>query len=112
MSQGLILVLLGSLFSASGLLVRYVSLGKCVLLGTSKAVRKSMWAVGLYEADWGGYAFSARLGSHSRCFRGWCAAFGFQDELGLVGEKYLRAGLHAVEPSLVPFVLLHNVYST
>ena len=99
-----------------------VSPGKCVLLSTSKSVRKAMklwdvsgdggfWKVQLDVRDPGGhldFTLRARLGTLSNRVRE--AAFGvasvalplgFQVNLGLVRGKYLPAGLHAAEASYV-----------
>ena len=100
-----------------------VSLGKCVLLSTSKSVRKAMklwdisgdggfWKVQLDVRDLGGhldFTFRARAGTLSRRVGEatvGVAAVGalplsFQVKLGLVRGKYLPAGLHAAEASYV-----------
>ena len=102
-----------------------VSPGKCVLLSTSKSVRKAMklwdisgdggfWKVQLDVRDLGGhldFTYRARAGTLShRVGRatGGVAAVGalplsFQVKLGLVRGKYLPAGLHAAEASYVSF---------
>ena len=100
-----------------------VSPGKCVLLSTSKAVRRAMklwdisgeggfWKVQLDVRDLGGhldFTYRARAGTLSRrvgkATVGVAAVgalpFGFQVKLGLVRGKYLPAGLHAAEASYV-----------
>ena len=100
-----------------------VSPGKCVLLGTSKSVRKAMklwvvsggggfWKVQLDVRDLGGhldFTLRARAGTLSRrvgeATVGVAAVgalpLGFQVKLGLVRGKYLPAGLHAAEASYV-----------
>ena len=102
-----------------------MSRGKCVLLGTSKSVRRavklwdisghgSFWKVQLDSRDLGGhldFTGRARAGTLSNrvgeATIGVAAVgalpLGFQDMLGLVTGKYLPAGLHAVEASYVPF---------
>ena len=100
-----------------------VSLGKCVLLSTSKSVRKAMklwdicgdggfWKVQLDVRDLGGhldFTFRARAGALSKRVGEATAGvasvgalpLGFQVKLGLVRGKYLPAGLHAAEASYV-----------
>ena len=100
-----------------------VSLGKCVLLSTSKSVRKAVklwdisgdggfWKVQLDVRDLGGhldFTFRAWAGTLSTRFReailGVAAVgalpLGVQVKLGLVRGKYLLAGLHAAEASYV-----------
>ena len=100
-----------------------VSPGKCVLLSTSKSVRKAMklwdvagdgvfWKVQLDVRDLGGhldFTYRARAGTLShrvgRATVGIAAVgalpLGFQVKLGLVRGKYLPAGLHAAEASYV-----------
>ena len=100
-----------------------VSPGKCVLLSTSRAVRRAMklwdisgdggfWKVQLDVRDLGGhldFTYRARAGTLSGRIRGatvGVAAIGalplrFQVKLGLVRGKYLPAGLHAAEASYV-----------
>ena len=123
-----------SLLSMSGRLVRMYPLvsvfflvplspGKCVLLSTSKSVRKAMklwdisgdggfWKVQLDVRDLGGhldFTFRARAGTLSKRVDEatvGVAAVGalplsFQVKLGLVRGKYLPAGLHAAEASYV-----------
>ena len=97
--------------------------GKCVLLSTSSAVRRSMklwdvsgngraWSVEWDVRDLGGhldFTRRARDGALSRRVReathgvGAVGALplGFQAQLGLMRRKYLLAGLHAVEASYV-----------
>ena len=100
-----------------------VSPGKCVLLSTSKSVRKAMklwdisgeggfWKVQLDVRDLGchlDFTYRARAGSLSRrvgkATVGVAAVgalpLGFRVKLGLVRGKYLPAGLHAAEASCV-----------
>ena len=100
-----------------------VSLGKCVLLSTSKSVRKAMklwdmsgsgsfWIVQLDVRDLGGhldFTLRARAGTLSKRIREatlgvasvGALPLGFQVKLGLVRGKYLPAGLHAAEASYV-----------
>ena len=100
-----------------------VSPGKCVLLSTSKSVRKAMkhwdisgdggcWKVQLDVMDLGGHLDStrrARAGSLSKrvvdATVGVAAVgalpLGFQVKLGLVRGEYLPVGLHAAEASYV-----------
>ena len=101
-----------------------VSLGKCVLLSTSKSVRKAMkhwdisgdgsfWKVQLDVRDLGGhldFTRRARAGTLSKRVRDatlgvasvGALPLGFQIKLGLVrGGEYLPAGLHAAEASKV-----------
>ena len=117
-----------ALFESARFTARYVwsvgqdvSLGKCVLLSTSKSVRKAMrlwdisgdgvfWNVQLDVRDLGGhldFTLRARAGALSKRI---CVAIsgvasvgalplGFQFKLGLVRGKYLLAGLHAAEAS-------------
>ena len=120
-----------ALFESAYFTARYVrlvgqdvSLGKCVLLKTSKAVRRAMklwdisgeggfWKVQLDVRDLGGhldFTFRAQAGTLSRrvgeATVGVAAVgalpLGFQVKLGLVRGKYLPAGLHAAEASYVP----------
>ena len=96
---------------------------KCVLLSTSKAVRRAMklwdisgeggfWKVQLDVRDLGGhldFTFRARAGTLSKrvgeAAVGVAAVgalpFRFRVKLGLVRGKYLPAGLQAAEPSYV-----------
>ena len=100
-----------------------VSPGKCILLSTSKSVRKAMklwdvfgngrfWKVQLDVRDLGGhldFTLRARAGTLSKRVRD--ATFGvasvgalppgFHIKLGLVRGRYLPAGLHAAEASYV-----------
>ena len=100
-----------------------VSPGKCVLLSTSKSVRKAMklwdisgdggfWKVQLDVRDLGGHLdFTFRAGAGTLSKRvgeatvGVAAVgalpLGFQVKLGLVRGKYLPAGLHDAEASYV-----------
>ena len=100
-----------------------VSPGKCVLLSTSKAVRRAMklwdisgeggfWKVQLEVRDLGGhldFTYRARAGTLSRrvgeATVGVAAVgalpLGFLVKLGLVRGKFLPAGLHAAEASYV-----------
>ena len=100
-----------------------VSPGKCVVLSSSKSVRKAMklwdisgdcgfWKVQLDVRDLGGhldFTYRARAGTLSRrvgeATVGVAAVgalpLGFQVKLGLVRGKYLPAGLHAAEASYV-----------
>ena len=104
-----------------------MSPGKCVLLSTSKTVRRVMsrWDVSgdgkaskveLDVRDLGGHldlTFRARAGTLSKRVRdgtyGVAAVgplpLGFKVKLGLVKGKYLLAGLHAVEASHVSISL-------
>ena len=115
------LVLLGSLLNMS--VGQDVFPGKCVLLSTSKSVRKAMtlwdisgdgsfWKVPLDVRDLGGHLdFTRRAwtGTLSKSVReatvGVAAVgslpLGFQVKLGLVRGKCLPAGLHAAEASYV-----------
>ena len=120
----------GALFDSARFTARYVrsvgqdvSLGECVLLSTSKSVRKAMklWDV---SGEWwlleGSAGWSGDLGGHLdftfrelglELFpRGLVQAtvgvasvgaipLGFQVKLELVRGKYLPAGLHAAEAS-------------
>ena len=119
-----------ALFESGYFTARYVRLvgqdvspGKCVLLSTSKAVRRAMklwdisgeggfWKVQLDVRDLGGhldFTCRARAGTLSRWVGeatvGVAAVgalpLGFQVKLGLVRGKYLPAGLHAAEASYV-----------
>ena len=121
--HGLYLSLLLLLLSMSGWLVKMFHPGKCVLLSTSKAVRRAMklwdisgdggfWKVQLDVRDLGGhldFTYRARAGTLSgrvcKATAGVVAVgalpFGFQVKLGLVRGKFLPAGLHAVEASYV-----------
>ena len=90
-----------------------VSPGKCVLLSTSRAVRRAMklwdiserWCLGGHLD----FTYRARAGTLSRRIGGATVGvaavgalpLGFQVKLGLVRGKYLRAGLHAAEASYV-----------
>ena len=100
-----------------------VSPGKCVLLSTSKSVRRAMklwdvsgggsfWKVQLDVRDLGGhldFTRRARAGTLSKRVRqatfGVAAVgalpLGFLVKLGLVRGKYLPAGFHAAEASYV-----------
>ena len=100
-----------------------VSPGKCVLLSSSKSVRKAMklwdisgdggfWNVQLDVRDLGGhldFTLRARAGTLSRRVReatlgvasDGALPLGVQVKLGLVRSKYLPAGLHAAEASYV-----------
>ena len=100
-----------------------VSPGKCVLLSTSKSVRRAMkmwdisgeggfWKVQLDVRDLGGhldFTLRARAGTLFSRVRDatlgvasvGALPLGFQVELGLVRGKYLSAGLHAAEASYV-----------
>ena len=118
----------GALFDSARFTARYVqsvgqdvSLGKCVLLSTSKSVRKStklwdvsgdggFWKVQLDVRDLGGhpdFTLRARAGILSKRFREATLGVasvgallsGFQVKLELVRGKYLPAGLHAAEAS-------------
>ena len=119
-----------ALFESAYFTARYVRLvgqdvspGKCVLLSTSKAVRRAMklwdisgeggfWKVQLDVRDLGGhldFTYRARAGTLSRrvgkATVGVAAVgalpLGFRVKLGLVRGKYLPAGLHAAEASYV-----------
>ena len=119
-----------ALFESAYFTARYVRLvgqdvspGKCVLLSTSKAVRRAMklwdisgdggfWKVQLDIRDLGGhldFTYRARAGTLSRrvgeATIGVTAVgafpLGFLAKLGLVRGKYLPAGLHAAEASYV-----------
>ena len=105
-----------------------VSPGKCVLLSTSKSVRKAMklwdisgdggfWKVQLDVRDLGGhldFTLRARTGTLSKrvgeatvgVASVGALPLGFQVKLGLVRGKCLPAGLHAAERLLVLFGLL------
>ena len=95
-----------------------VSPGKCVLLSTSKSVRRAVklldvagdggfWKVKLDVSDLGGHldlTFRARAGTLFNRVREATSGvasgglpLGFQVKLGLVRGKYLPAGLHAAE---------------
>ena len=121
----------GALCDSARFTFRYVRLvgqdvspGKCVLLSTSKPVRKAMklwdvsggggfWKVQLDARDLGGghldFTLRARAGTLSKRFREATLGVasvgalpsGFQVKLGLVHGKYLLAGLHAAEASCV-----------
>ena len=100
-----------------------VSPGKCVLLSTSKSVRKAMklwdisgdggfWKVQLDVRDLGGHldftlraragTFPKRVGEATVGVASVGALpLGFQVKVGLVRGKYLPAGLHAAEASYV-----------
>ena len=119
-----------ALFESASFTARYVRLvgqdvspGKCVLLSTSKAVRRAMklwdisgdggfWKVQLDIRDLGGhldFTYRARAGTLSRrvgkATVGVTAVgalpLGFLAKLGLVRGKYLPAGVHAAEASYV-----------
>ena len=119
-----------ALFESAYFTARYVrsvgqdvSPGKCVLLSTSRGVRRAMklwdvsgdggfWKVQLDVRDLGGhldFTFRARAATLSKRVAEvtlGVAAFGalplgFQVKLGLVRGKYLSAGLHAAEASYV-----------
>ena len=119
-----------ALFESAHFTARYVRLvdqdvspGKCVLLSTSKSVRKAMklwdisgdggfWKVQLNVTDLGGhqdFTFRARAGTLSKRVGEatvGVAAVGalplsFQVKLGLVRGMYLPSGLHAAEASYV-----------
>ena len=120
----------GALFESARFTAKYVravgqdvSFGKCVLLRSSKSVRKAMklwdisgdggfWKVQLDVRDLGGhrdFTLRVRAGTLSKRVRE--ATFGvasvgalllgFQVKLELVRGKYLPAGLHAAEASYV-----------
>ena len=100
-----------------------VSPGMCVLLGTSKSVRKALklwdisgdgffWKVQLDVRDLGGhldFTNRARAGTLSCRVKSATASVasvgalprGFQVKLGVVRGKYILAGLHAAEASCV-----------
>ena len=101
-----------------------VSPDKCVLLSTSRAVRRAMklwdisgdggfWKVQLDVRDLGehlDFTYRARAGTLSKrvgeatlgvAAVGGALPLGFQVKLGLVRGKYLSAGLHAAEASYV-----------
>ena len=93
-----------------------MSPGKCVLLSTSKSVRKAMklWDISggggfgkvqLDVGDLGGhldFTFRARAGILSKRVASVGALpLGFQVKLGLVRGKFLSAGLHAAGASFV-----------
>ena len=104
-----------------------VSPGKCVLLSTSRAVRRAMklwdisgdsgfWKVQLDVRDLGGhldFTYHARTGTLSHKFGKvtvGVAAVGalplvFQVKLGLVRGMYLPAGFHAAEAFLCLFLV-------
>ena len=119
-----------ALFESAHFTAKYVRLvgqdvspGKCILLSTSKAVRRAMklwdisgdgvfWKVQLDVRDLGGhldFTYRARAGTLSRrvgrATVGVAAVgalpLGFLVKLGLVRGKYLPAGLHAAEASYV-----------
>ena len=120
-----------ALFESSNFTAQYVrsvgqdvSPGKCVLLSTSKAVRRAMklwdisgegWFFGrfsLMSEILGGhldFTYRARAGTLSRrvvrllleLLRLVLCRWGFRVKLGLVRGKYLPAGLHAAEASCV-----------
>ena len=120
----------GALFDSARFTAQYVrsvgqdvSPGKCVLLNTSKSVRKavklwdisgddSFWKVQLNVRDLGGRLDFSRRAWAGTLFKrvgeatlGVAAVgslpLGFQVKLGLVRGKYLPAGLHAAEASYV-----------
>ena len=100
-----------------------MSPGKCVLLSTSKSVRKAMklwdisgdggfWKVQLDGRDLGGHLDFTRRARAGTLSKRICEAtsgvasvgaspLGFKVKLGLVRGKYLPAGLHAAEASYV-----------
>ena len=100
-----------------------MSPGKCVLLGTSKSVRRAMtlwdisgdgkfWKVQLDIRDLGGHldftkraragTLSKRVGGATICVVAVGALpLGFRVKLGLVRGKTILAGLHAAEASYV-----------
>ena len=104
-----------------------VSPGKCVLLSTSKSVRKALklwdasggggfWKVHLDVRDLGGhldFTFRARAGTLSKRVGEATVGIasvgplplGFQVKLGLVRGKSLPAGLHAAEALMSPLRL-------
>ena len=107
----------------------------CVLLSTSKAVRRAMklwdisgeggfWKVQLDVRDLGGHldftyraragTLSRRVGRVGRATVGVAAVgalpLGFQVKLGLVRGKYLPAGLHAAEASCVSFLVYQRLW--
>ena len=119
---------LRALFESARFTARYVrsvgqdvSLGKCVLLSTSKTLRKAMklwdisgegsfWNVQLDVRDLRGhldFTLRARAGTLSKRICGAISGvasvgalpLGFKVKLGLVRGKYLLAGLHAAEAS-------------
>ena len=119
-----------ALFESARFIAQYVrsvgqdvSPGKCVLLNTTKTVRKAMklwdisgdggfWKVQLDVRDLGGhldFTYRARAGTLSNrvgeATVGVAAVgalpLGFQVKLGLVRAKYLLAGLYAAEASYV-----------
>ena len=121
---------LGLLFESAYFTAKYVRLvgqdvspGKCVLLSTSKAVRRAMklwdisgdggfWKVQLDIRDLGGhldFTYRARAGTLSRRIGkatvGVTAVgalpLGFLTKLDLVRGKFIPAGLHAAEASYV-----------
>ena len=123
-----------ALFESAYFTARYVRLvgqdvspGKCVLLSTSKAVRRAMklrdisgdggfWKVQLDIRDLGGhldFTYRARAGTLSRrvgkATVGVTAVgalpLGFLAKLGLVRGKYLPAGLHTAEAFLCLLVV-------
>ena len=118
-----LLILLGSLLNILRSVGQDVSPGKCVLLSTSKSVRKAMrlweisgggsfWKVQLDVRDLGGHldiTRRARAGTLSKrvgeAINGVAAVgalpLGFQVKLGQVRGTYLPAGLHAAEASHV-----------
>ena len=109
-----------ALFESANFTAKYVrsvgqdvSPGKCVLLSTSKSVRKAMklWDISGDGGFWkvqldvrGGH-LRARAGTLSKRVREatvgvasvGASPLGFQVKLGLVRGKYLPAGLHAAE---------------
>ena len=120
-----------ALLGAAGVTVQHirsvgqdVSLGKRVLLSTSKEVRQSMklwdgrpWTVELDVQDLGGhldFTRRARAGPLSltelRALLMVLLPLRFQDKLSLVRGKYLPAGLHAVEASYVPASALSALF--
>ena len=120
-----------ALFGAARFTAQYVrsvgqdvSPGKCVLLSTSKAVRRNMklwdvsgdrkgWNVQLDVRDFGGhldFTRRARAGTLSNQVKDATlgvavvgASWVSQVKLGLVRGKYLPAGLHAAEAPYVSF---------
>ena len=123
-------MLLGSLLRYVRAVGQDVSLGKCVLLGTSKSVRKGCEAFGhfwgwllLEGPDGCAGSWSERLDFTDRARAGTLSCrvksaiaglatvgslpLGFQVKLGLVRGKYIPVGLHAAEASLC--VCIHRL---
>ena len=112
-----------ALFESAYFTARYVRLvgqdvapGKCVLLSTSKAVRRAMklWDIsgeggfGRFSLMSLDFTYRARAGTLSRRIGATVGVaavgalpLGFHVKLGLVRGKYLPAGLHAAEASYV-----------